>query len=92
MLVGNNSRMSGARLVFEPKVVDHPIKRRETWLKILLVHFWDLVKVTATMKRLYTLIVLFGLVLGGLVTGCNQENKDTGTSSTNMPPSTSTNK
>ena len=45
----------------------------ETMQKNVLVCFWDLVKGTDTMKRIYTLIVLMGLVMGALVTGCNKE-------------------
>jgi len=60
--------------------------------KKVLVLFWDLVKVTATMKRLSTLIVLLGLTIGALLTGCSQSS-DTGTTTTDTnapaaPPST----
>jgi hypothetical protein len=56
--------------------------------KILLVLLKVLVKVTPTMKRIYTLIVLLGLAMGTLLTGCNKES-DTSTppASTNPPTS-----
>ena len=53
--------------------------------KNVLVCFWDLVKGTDTMKRIYTLIVLMGLVMGALVTGCNKEESSGGGTSTNAP-------
>jgi len=59
--------------------------------KNVLVCFWDLVKGTDTMKRIYTLIVLMGLVMGALVTGCNkEESSGGGTTPTNATPSTPT--
>jgi hypothetical protein len=48
-----------------------------------LVLFLVLVKVTITMKRLFTLIVLLGFV--GLLAGCN-ESTSTAPASTNAPP------
>jgi len=50
------------------------------------------------MKRTYTLIVLLGLVVGAMLTGCNSDTstppKDAGTNSTAAPaaPAASTNK
>jgi PBP1b-binding outer membrane lipoprotein LpoB len=41
------------------------------------------------MKRIYTLIVLMGLAMGMMLTGCNKEG-DQSTSSTNAPANTPT--
>jgi hypothetical protein len=61
--------------------------------KILLVLFGDLVKVTPTMKRIYTLIVLLGLAMGMMLTGCGEKPAGTDAASTNTPPAApSTNK
>lgn len=38
------------------------------------------------MKRLSTLIVLLGLVLTAVVTGCNKNDADTNSTSTNAAP------
>jgi len=70
-------------------VGEHPRKRRKNKAKFLLVLFLDSVKVTPTMKRLYTLIVLLGLVIG-TVTGCNDSGTKPDTSTTNAPPAGST--
>ena len=71
----------------------YPRKGGKNKAKFLLVLFSEFVKVTPTMKRLFTLIVLLGLVIGA-VTGC--ENKDSSTppaGGTNAtPPAPSTNK
>jgi hypothetical protein len=64
-------------------------------LKKVLVLLADLVKVTPTMKRIYTLIVLLGLVMGAVLTGCNQgptENKPEAGTNAPTPPPASTNK
>jgi len=45
------------------------------------------------MKRIYTLIVLFGLVVGTLLTGCNPSSDTSGGGVTNAAPAApSTNK
>ena len=49
----------------------------------MLVLLGLLVKVSFTMKRIYTLIVLLGIVMGTVLTGCNE--------STQTPPPTDTN-
>ena len=71
----------------------YPRKGRENKAKFLLVLFSEFVKVTPTMNRLFTLIVLLGLVIGA-VAGC--EKQDSGgdkSAPTNAVPSTpSTNK
>ncbi len=63
-------------------------------VKILLVLFNVLVKVTRTMKRLYTLIALLGLV--GFLAGCGENTGGGGGTQTNAPatptPPASTNK
>ena len=64
-------------------------RHEETRLKNVLVCFWDLVKGTDTMKRIYTLIVLMGLVMGALVTGCNKE-ETAPPASTNAQPAAPT--
>ena len=38
------------------------------------------------MKRIYTLIVLIGLVMGALVTGCNKEDSSSGGGATTNAP------
>ncbi len=50
----------------------------------MLVLFGILVKVTHTMKRLYTLLALLGLVVG-MVTGCNPTSTETPGTTTNAP-------
>jgi hypothetical protein len=63
--------------------------------KIFLVLVRVFVKATVTMKRTYTLIVLLGLVVCGLLTGCNDSSKpDAGAMapSTNAPAAANTNK
>ena len=60
--------------------------------KILLVLFPVLVKVTPTMKRTYTLIVLFAVVLGALLTGCGGSGDQTSPPATNAPAPATTNK
>jgi len=42
-------------------------------MKILLVLWVLLVKVIATMKRKLSLVVLLGLMLGGMLVGCQKE-------------------
>jgi hypothetical protein len=51
-----------------------------------------MVKVIATMKRLFTLMALLGLAVG-IFTGCNQSGGDTKSTDTNAPatPPASTN-
>ena len=45
------------------------------------------------MKRIYTLIVLLGIVMGAVLTGCNQGSQTTPPpADTNAPMQTSTNK
>jgi hypothetical protein len=60
--------------------------------KIVLVLFRLLVKVRFTMKRIYTLIVLLGIVMGAVLTGCNQASDTSKPADTNAPPAASTNK
>jgi hypothetical protein len=60
--------------------------------KIVLVLFRLLVKVRFTMKRIYTLIVLLGIVMGAVLTGCNQGTDASKPVDTNAPPAASTNK
>ena len=55
-------------------------------LKIFLVLFGILVKVTPTMKRLYTFIVLIGLAMGMLLTGCEKSQDQSSAPATNAPP------
>ncbi len=63
----------------------------ELTLKIFLVLFGNVVKLTRNMKRLFTLIVLLGFL--GVVAGCNQNGSTTTeTPSTNAPAAPSTNK
>lgn len=50
-----------------------------------------MVKVTLTMKRLFTLMALLALA-AGVFAGCNQSGGDNQSSSTNAPPPASTNK
>ena len=68
-------------------VGEHPRKRRKNKAKFLLVLFLDSVKVTPTMKRLFTLIVLLGLVIG-TVTGCNDSGSKPADGTTNPPAAT----
>ena len=57
--------------------------------KIVLVLFCDLIKVTATMKRSLSLVVLLGLLVGAMMlSGCNQESGSTPPASTNAPAGT----
>jgi hypothetical protein len=60
--------------------------------KIVLVLFGLLVKVRFTMKRIYTLIVLLGIVMGAVLTGCNEGSQTSTPADTNAPPAASTNK
>jgi hypothetical protein len=71
----------------------YPRKGRENKAKFLLVLFSEFVKVTPTMKRLFTLIVLLGLVIGA-VTGCEKQDSGTGGGASTNAPATppSTNK
>ncbi len=56
-------------------------------MKNVLVLSDDLIKVTATMKRTLSLIVLLGLLAGAVLTGCNNEsNTDGAGGSTNSVP------
>jgi len=55
--------------------------------KIFLVTLRIFVEVMVTMNRTYTLIVLLGLVVCGLLTGCNDASKDPTPPSTNAPAS-----
>ena len=70
-----------------PQATKKRISPRKRGSKKVLVLFWDLVKVTATMKRLYTLIVLLGLVIG-VVTGCNDSGSKPADGTTNPPAAT----
>ena len=54
--------------------------------KIVLVLLALLVKVTATMKRIFTLIVLLGVVMGSVLTGCNQGSEAPKADGTNAAP------
>jgi hypothetical protein len=60
--------------------------------KIVLVLFGLLVKVRFTMKRIYTLIVLLGIVMGAVLTGCNSGSDTSKPADTNAPPAAGTNK
>ena len=60
--------------------------------KIVLVLFGLLVKARPTMKRIFTLIVLLGIVMGAVLTGCNQGAETPAPADTNAPTATSTNK
>jgi hypothetical protein len=63
--------------------------------KIFLVRRAILVIITINMKRIYALIVLLGLVVGAVVTGCEQKPADTtggGATNAPMPAPASTNK
>jgi len=64
----------------------NPIFAGEFELKIFLVLFGILVKVTPTMKRLYTLIVLIGLAMGMLLTGCEKSSDQSSAPATNALP------
>ena len=44
------------------------------------------------MKRIYTLIILLGIVMGAVLTGCNQGTETSKPADTNAPPQASTNK
>ena len=44
------------------------------------------------MKRIYTLIVLLGIVMGAVLTGCNSGSETPKASDTNAPPAAGTNK
>jgi len=44
-----------------------------------------LVKVRPTMKRIYTLIVLLGIVISAVLTGCEQKPTETTPPDTNAP-------
>ena len=46
-------------------------------LKIVLVLLALLVNVKPTMNRIFTLIVLLGIVMGAVLTGCNQSSDTT---------------
>ena len=54
--------------------------------KIVLVLLALLVKATPTMKRIYTLIVLLGIVMSAVLTGCNQGSETSTPADTNAPP------
>jgi hypothetical protein len=58
----------------------------------VLVLFRLLVKVRFTMKRIYTLIVLLGIVMGAVLTGCNSGSDTSKPADTNAPPAAGTNK
>jgi hypothetical protein len=60
--------------------------------KIVLVLFGLLVKARSTMKRIFTLIVLLGIVMGAVLTGCNQGSETPKPADTNAPPPASTTK
>jgi len=38
------------------------------------------------MKRIYTLIVLLGIIAGAVLTGCEQKSQDNAQGGTNAPP------
>ena len=44
------------------------------------------------MKRIYTLIVLLGIVMGAVLTGCNSGSETPKPADTNAPPPASTTK
>ena len=49
----------------------------KTGLKIVLVLLALLVNLTTTMKRIFALIVLLGIVMSAVLTGCNQSSDST---------------
>jgi hypothetical protein len=55
-------------------------------LKIVLVILALLVKVNPTMKRIFALIVLLGIVMSAVLTGCNQSSDTTAKPDTNAAP------
>jgi len=58
--------------------------------KIVLVLLALLVKLRFTMKRIYTLIVLLGIVMGAVLTGCNQGSEAPKPADTNAAPAAPT--
>jgi hypothetical protein len=77
---------------FSRMVGKYPRKPCKNKAKFLLVLFSEFVKVTPTMKRLFTLIILLGLVIGA-VTGCEKQDTSAppaggGTNAPATPPST----
>jgi hypothetical protein len=60
--------------------------RTKTSLKIVLVLWGLLVKVSLTMKRIFTLIVLLGVVMGAVLTGCDKGTSPPATPDTNAIP------
>jgi len=44
------------------------------------------------MKRIYSLIVLLGIVMSAVLTGCNEGTNTSTPADTNAPPAASTNK
>ncbi|SPE54599.1 hypothetical protein SBV1_190074 [Verrucomicrobia bacterium] len=86
---------SGLRWCGRGGVDNRLLERRPTGvfsLKISLVVGAVLVNITPTMKRIFTLIVLLGLVVGALVTGCNSGSDTSTPANTNAPSTPSTNK
>jgi hypothetical protein len=64
-------------------------RHRKTLLALLVL----LVKVRITMKRIFTLIVLLGIVAGAVLTGCDKGDNAPKPSDTNAAPAApSTNK
>jgi hypothetical protein len=61
-------------------------------LKIVLVLLALLVKVCPTMKRIFALIVLLGIVMSAVLTGCNNEGDKTSAPADTNAPAASTNK
>jgi hypothetical protein len=52
----------------------------------VLVLLGLLVKVSFTMKRIYILIVLLGIVMSTVLTGCNESSQTTAPTDTNAAP------
>jgi hypothetical protein len=63
---------------------------KEVYLKIVLVLFALLVKVSPTMKRIFGLIVLLGFVMGTVLTGCEKPAQNTTAPDTNAAPTAPT--
>ena len=61
-------------------------------LKIVLVLLALLVKVYLTMKRIFALIVLLGIVMSAVLTGCNNGGDTTSKPADTNAPAASTNK
>jgi hypothetical protein len=77
-----------SRKAVAPKAVAAP----PAFDKIVLVLSRLMVKARVTMKRIYTLIVLLGIVMGAVLTGCNQGSETPKPADTNAPTAASTTK